>query len=139
MSYIENAEKLAAKVFRFTNNLPKRYTFKIGNPMFEHAEEAVYCCRAANKVFVDSDEAFNLRRQYLIQADAHVLHVETLLGILHETTLQLSVRGDAKPPNDNVYLEFAQLIERQRKLISGVKRQDTKIYKGKAGGEGLPR
>ena len=45
MAYIENAERLAAKIFRFTVRLPKRYTWKLGNPLFDHAESVVYHCR----------------------------------------------------------------------------------------------
>lgn len=140
MAYIETAEKLAAKVFRFSTRLPKRYTWKLGNPLFDHAEEVVYHCRAANLVYVNNDATFAQRRSHLVEAEGHLLHVETLLGILHEVTLQNSESGDAKPPNDNVYMEFAELISHERKLISGCKRRDTQAYNrsGEAGGCGTP-
>lgn len=139
MAFIENAEKLAAKVFRFSNGLPKRYAFKLGNPVFEHAENVVYHCRAANLVYVNSDATFAQRRSHLVEAEGHLLHVETLLGIIHEVTEQISKDGDAKPPNENVYREFAEMILRERKLISGCKRSDTNAYNRKpAGGGGAP-
>ena len=59
MAYIENAERLAAKIFRFTVRLPKRYTWKLGNPLFDHAESVVYHCRAANIVYVKDDATFS--------------------------------------------------------------------------------
>ena len=139
MAYIENAERLAAKVFRFSTRLPKRYTFQLASPLFNHAEEAVYHCRAANMTYVRSEATFDQRRAHLVEAEGHILHVETLLGVLHEVTSQLAAEGEAKEPNDNVYREFAELIERQRKLISGVKRRDTQAYnRGEAGGGGTP-
>ena len=128
MAYIENAEKLAAKLFRFSVRLPKRYTWKLGNPLFDHAESVVYHCRAANLVYVKDDASFSQRRSHLIEAEGHLLHVETLLGILHEVTSQLAEEGQCKPPNGNVYGEFADLIERERKLISGCKRRDSQAY-----------
>ena len=129
MEFIANAEKLAAKVFRFSIRLPKRYTYKLGNPLFDHAEEVVFHCRAANIVYVNSDATFDRRRGHLVEAESHLLHVETLLGILHRVTLQLSDAGESKPPNPNVYGEFAALIEKERKLISGCKTRDTQAYK----------
>ena len=139
MEYVATAEKLAAKVFRFTNGLPKRYAFRLANPLFEHAEEVVYHAKAANLVYVTDDATFAQRRNHLIDAEGHLLHVETLLGILHEVTSQLACEGQTKPPNDNVYREFADMIERERKLISGCKRRDKSAYNSKrAGGGGHP-
>lgn len=139
MAYIENAERLAAKIFRFTVRLPKRYTWKLGNPLFDHAESVVYHCRAANIVYVKDDATFSQRRGHLLEAEGHLLHVETLLGILHEVTSQLAETGDTKPPNENVYREFAELVERERKLISGCKRRDTSAYnRREAGSGGVP-
>lgn len=90
MEYVHNAEKLAAKIFTFANNLPKRYAFRLSNPLFEHAEMVVFHVKAANLVYVKDDATFAQRRMHLTEAEAHLLHVETLLGILHEVTLQLS-------------------------------------------------
>ena len=128
MEYVANAERLAAKAFRFSNRLPKRYAFRMANPQFQHAEEVVYHCRAANLVYVRDEATLAQRRSHLTEAEGHLLHVETLLGILHEVTSQLAATGDAKPPNDNVYSEFSGIITEQRRLLSGVKRRDTAAY-----------
>lgn len=140
MAYIENADKLAAKAFRYSVRLPKRYTWKLGNPLFENAQMVVYHCRAANLIYVKDEATFNQRRAHLIEAEGYLLHVETLLGILYEVTSQLYEEGQTKKPNENVYREFSELIERERKLISGCKRRDTSAYnKGReAGSCGTP-
>lgn len=140
MEYIANAEKLAAKAFRFANGLPKRYAFRLANPLFGHAESVVYHCRAANLVYVNSQAAYDKRRGHYVDAEAHLLHVETLLGILFEVTEQLYESGDARAPNENVYGEFADLIEAERKLLAGCKRRDAQAYnKGEAGSRGASR
>lgn len=131
MAYIQVAEELAARIFRFSVRLPKRYTFYLASPLFDHAESVVYHCRAANQTYVDTRERFELRRNHLLEAGNHLLHVETLLGILHEVTVQNSDRGDGKPPNDNVYAQFAEMIEREQKLLQGVKVRDTKTARDK--------
>lgn len=131
MAYIDNAEILAAKVFRFAVRLPKRYTFMLSSPLFEHAESVIYHCRAANLVFVKDRESYMKRRGHLIDAESHLLHVETLLGIIHETTSHGSQKGECRPPNENVYRDFAESILRERKLLSGVKSRDTSVSRSK--------
>ena len=138
MEYVANAERLAAKAFRFSNGLPKRYAFRMANPLFQHAEEVVYHCRAANLVYVRDEATLAQRRSHLTEAEGHLLHVETLLGILHEVTSQLAATGDAKPPNDNVYSEFSGIITEQRRLLSGVKRHDTAAYNRRRQEAGAP-
>lgn len=53
MAYIENAERLAAKIFRFTVRLPKRYTWKLGNPLFDHAESVVRLAKRMGGIDLD--------------------------------------------------------------------------------------
>lgn len=158
MEYIATARKLAAKVFRYSNGLPKRYAFRLGNPLFEHAQEVVFHVNAANQTYVNDRAGFEQRRMHLNEAQAHLQHVESYLDILREVTQQLhdeelhrldaklaevglSVRDvdnadvrDAlkklpKAPNENVYAEFAELIASERSLIGGVKKNDTAKYK----------
>ena len=140
MEYINNADKLAADVFRFAVRLPKRYTWKIGNPLFNHAEMVSFHCRSANIVYVKDQATFDKRRSHLLDAEAELLHVEALLGICHTITLKNAESGDCKHPNENVYRNFAKLIENQRKLLSGCKRRDTQQYNtiSEASGRELP-
>lgn len=128
MEYIAAAERLATRVFRLAKGLPKRYTFLLAGPLFEHAEEVVYHCRAANMTYVRDRETFERRRRHLEDAEANLLHVETLLGITHLELTEVSEMGNGKPPSDRAYVELADLITELRKLVSGVKRSDTRAY-----------
>ncbi len=157
MDYIATARKLAAKVFRYSNGLPKRYAFKLGNPVFEHAEAVVYHCNAANQVYVNDRAGYEQRRAHLNEAQAHLQHVESLLEILREVTQQLhdeelhrldmklaevglsvhdvqhpdvqrALKALPKAPNENVFGEFADMIAKERALIGGVKKNDTNKY-----------
>ncbi len=151
MEYIATARKLAAKVFRYSNGLPKRYAFKLGNPLFEHAQEVVFHVNAANQMYVNDRAGYEQRR-------AHLQHVESYLDILREVTQQLhdeelrrldaklaevglsvhdvqnadvqrALKSLPKAPNENVYAEFAEMIANERALIGGVKKNDTAKYK----------
>lgn len=158
MEYIATARKLAAKVFRYSNGLPKRYAFKLGNPLFEHAQEVVFHVNAANQMYVNDRAGYEQRRAHLNEAQAHLQHVESYLDILREVTQQLhdeelrrldaklaevglsvhdvqnadvqrALKSLPKAPNENVYSEFAEMIASERALIGGVKKNDTAKYK----------
>lgn len=131
MQYIAKAEELAAMALRFANRMPKRYAFRMANPLVEHAEEAVYHCLAANITYVRADdggESFGRRRAHLTEAQGHLVHVESLLGIYHANTVELARRGECRPPNDNAYCAFGELLDEVHALIKGVKASDTRAY-----------
>lgn len=123
MEYIANSVSLAARVLRFSLSMPKRYTFKIGDPIFRHAEDVVFHCKAANSTYVNSQETFDLRRGHLIEADVHLNQLESLMEIYFEDSKQ-----DEKSVDINDYTEIIKMIEKERKLISGCKRSDTAMF-----------
>lgn len=130
MLYISNAEQLAAHIYRFVIGLSKRYNHAISDQLLHHAEEVVYHCRAANKVYVTNDSTFEQRRSHLIDANSHLLHVESLLAVLCKMELQISAEsgGKIKPPSENRYRGFADMIEKEYKLIAGCKSRDRQAY-----------
>ena len=121
MQYIETARVLAREILGFANRLPKRLARRISDPLFDHAREALYHLQTANRVYVVSDADYNQRRAHLLEAIGHIDHVATLLDICYEIQ-----RTDpaVKDPNDNVYMQFAEMIDRERQLIGGVLRKD---------------
>jgi len=127
MEYIKNATQLAARVARFTHAIPKRYTFQIGNPLYQHAFDVVYNCKAANSVYVNSQATFDQRREYLNAAVTHLDHIETMLDICLELAAQNNT--NKKLGNINTYEEIISLIDQEKKLISGCKRHDTQAFK----------
>lgn len=131
MEFIAHAEKIAADVARFSLTIPKRYTFVLSSPLVNHAEEMVFCCNAANQTYVNSQSTFDMRRQYLNDALNHLLHVETLLGIIFRLLNDNAERNNTIPPNNNVFVILTDAIDRERKLIAGYKRSDTIAFNNK--------
>lgn len=136
MEFISTATSLAARVARFSHSIPKRYTFQIANPIFEHAYDVVFNCRAANDTYVNSQATFDQRRCYLNEAVSHLNHIETLLDICLELATQTNgTNGAGKLGNVNTYSEIVELIAKEKKLISGCKRRDTQAYSSKVKSE----
>ena len=121
LQYVETARYLAMRILGFCNRFPKRLAMRLTNPLCNHATEALYHVQAANRVYVRSDADAQRRRGHLQEALGHIDHVATLLDICYE--LQ-AVDDSLKNPNDNVYEQLANLIDRERHLIGGVMRKD---------------
>jgi hypothetical protein len=119
MQYIESTKKLACAIFRYSNTLPKRYAFRMANPLVEHAFEALYEVKAANSTYVKDYDSYLARRAHLKIAQTHLDHVETLLDVLYDVVEKKS---------EHQFVTFAQMLEECKKLISGVMKKDTDAY-----------
>ena len=47
MQYIDTWRRACAEIFRFSNRLPKRYAFRMANPLCQYAYEGLYHLKAA--------------------------------------------------------------------------------------------
>lgn len=121
IQYIDTMRRLAADIFAFSNRLPKRYAFRLANPLCQHAYECLYHLKAANMTFVNDDESFRKRIGHLDDARTELDHVETLLDVL--CTVQ--------QPSGCV-VGFCEAITLERQLIGGVKKRDKEAYKRRA-------
>ena len=114
LQYIETARRLAREVLSYSTRIPKRYWQRLANPLCNHATEAYYHVQCANRIYVKSDADYTHRRGHLIDGLGHIDHVAALLDIAFDVQ---------DKPNENVYIQLADLIDRERKLIGGVMRR----------------
>lgn len=128
IQYIETMRRLAWRVFKWTDDQPKRYAFRLLNPMCQHAFDALYCVRSANAVRVEDYLSYMTRRDYLDQALSHLGQVETMLDAY--------AHGNGAT---GAVSEMARMITEERKLICGVKRRDSKGFQGRDGSQGCIR
>lgn len=136
MDYIDICRRICEELFRWCNHLPKRYAFRLLNPLCEHATEALYHVKAANKVYVLDRATYEKRRGHLLAAECELAHVETMLDILFDVRkgdYAEAVQGLAtdderrrvRRPGYGKFAILADLIEEERKRIAGVKARDT--------------
>lgn len=119
MQYVETARRLARNVLSYSARIPKRHQQRLANPLFNHATEAYYHVQCANRTYVKSDADYEYRRSHLRDALGHVDHVASLLDIAFD------VQDD---PNENVYAELAEQVDKERALIRGVMDKDRKAW-----------
>lgn len=99
----------------YSTRVPKRFWQRLANPLCNHATEVYYHVQCANRIYVNSDEDFYHRRGHLLDALGNLDHVAALLDIAYDVQ---------KSPNENVYEDLSDAIEKERKLIGGVMRKD---------------
>ena len=115
LQYIETARKIAKEVLAYTVRIPKRHWQRLANPLCSHATEAYYHVQSANRIYIKSESDYDHRRSHLLDSLGHLDHVASLLDIAFDVQ---------DKPNENVYLQLAELIDHERKLISGVMKRD---------------
>ena len=120
MQYIETARKLARTVLAYSTRIPKRYWQRLANPLCNHATEAYYHVQCANRVYVKSENDYSHRRAHLQDALGNVDHVAALLDIAYDVQ---------ESPNENVYIEIAGQIDKERALIRGVIDKDARAWR----------
>lgn len=119
MQYVETARRLARNVLSYSARIPKRHQQRLANPLFNHATEAYYHVQCANRVYVKSDADYEYRREHLREALGHVDHVASLLDIAFDIQ---------EKPNENVYEQLAEQIDKERALIRGVMDKDKNVW-----------
>ena len=146
LEYVHTAHVLCAVLSRWANRMPKRYAFRELNPLCAHADLVSFHVEAANHVYVKDKKTFDLRRYHLLEAESELIHVESKLATIYEIINEdynrsvkdwckgaLEGKQITKPnePKMAQFANFADLILRERKLIAGVKRSDSRHYQNK--------
>lgn len=119
MQYVETARRLARETLSYSARIPKRYWQRLANPLCNHATEAYYHVQCAEHTYVKSDADFDYRRGHLRDALGDVDHVAALLDIAFDVQ---------EKPNENVYKQMAEIIDKERALIRGVMKKDAKVW-----------
>lgn len=119
MQYVETARRLTKNILSYCARIPKRHQQRLANPLFNHASEAHYHTQCANRVYVKSGAEYEERRTHLREALGHIDHVASLLDIAFDVQ---------EKPNENVYAELAEQIDKERALIKGVMEKDKRVW-----------
>ena len=126
VQFIETARKLQEHTLTQCLKVPKRYTFLLTQEIM-HLATAVYNgVVSANSVFPMNQHEVQLRRDYLIAANASLQSLDRQLGLLAGVLYK-------NPENfkgfESAFTTWGDLINEEAKLISGVRRADRARYK----------
>lgn len=126
IEYLDNARKLATFTRKCCLKIPKRYTFFGATGLANLADEVYNKSRMANSVYPTTKAEAELRRSFLIQANASLQALIGQLAIMAEILLQ---SGQCDSWIYNALKEWGELTSKQAVLLFKVKKSDKERYK----------
>jgi hypothetical protein len=119
MEFIHTARELQIYTIKKCAAFPKRYTFYINQPIAELANRIYTCVVMANSIYPTNAHEVQLRRDYLLKANATLYSLVSQIETAHEI-FGLETR---------VMKYWMTLVNREIRLIKGVLKKDKARYK----------
>lgn len=141
--FCATANEIYNETLNFLSRLSSRYSRLLAENTMKLASEILDCTEKANSIIAVDEIRLNLRKNWLIQARASLAALDTELTHIYEilmmnpqgaftTTSGKSIEsGDAKRRLDNMAQHIGELIDLEEKLLTGVLKSDTDIYRKK--------
>lgn len=119
MEFVHTARQLQMHSIQKCVGFPKRYTFYISQPIAESATKIHQFVKAANSVYPTNQHEAQIRRDYMIRANAEVQSLVAQIEVAHEMF-------GLEPEKMKFWME---LVERESRLIKGAMKKDRERYK----------
>lgn len=119
MEFIYTARQLQVYTIQKCINFPKRYTFYVSQPICQCATKIHEYVKCANSIYPTNQHEVQLRRDYLMRANAELFHLIAQVEVANE----LFWIGGEKVRH------WMDLIEKEMALVKGVLKQDRERYK----------
>ena len=119
MEFIHTARELRVYTTRKCAGFPKRYTFTVANPIADSARRIHQCCKMANSIYPLNAHEVQIRRDYLLRANAE------LQSLVSEIEFAAELFG-IEPDTMKFWME---IVEREIRLVKGVLKRDRDRYK----------
>lgn len=119
MEFVHTARQLQMHTIQKCVGFPKRYTFYISQPIAESATKIHQCVKAANSVYPTNQHEAQIRRDYMIRANAELQSLVAQIEVAHEMF-------GLEPEKMKFWME---LVERESRLIKGAMKKDRERYK----------
>ena len=119
MEFVHTARELQIYTVRKCVGFPKRYTFYISQPLANAATRIHECVKMANSVYPTNAHEAQLRRDYLLQANAE----------LNSFVSQIEVAHEIFGIDPEVMKFWMDLVNSEIRLVRGAMRRDRDRYK----------
>ena len=131
MEYVENARKLQIYTIRNCVKFPKRYTYIVVQTIAALAQEIDTRVRIAESVMPTNLHEAQMRRDELTYAFGLLNSLDDKLHLMYDIVSENPNFKTEFKWLPNAMLEWGRLIQKERELISGVKKADRKRFKEK--------
>ena len=119
MQFIQTARELRLYTTRKVAGFPKRYTFTVANPLADTARRIHQYCKMANSIYPLNAHEAQIRRDYLLRANAEL---QSLVSDIEFAAELFGIESDT--------MKFwMEIVEKEIRLVSGVMKRDRERYK----------
>ena len=119
MEFIHNARELEMYTVRKCVGFPKRFTFYINQPIANCATRIYEDVKMANSIFPTNQHEAQIRRDYLLRANAELYTLVSQIEVAHELF-------GLEP---NVMSHWSGLIDKEIRLVKSLLKKDRERYK----------
>lgn len=114
MEFLHTARELEMYSIRKCTNFPKRFTFYLNQPIANISTRIYENVKKANSIFPTNQHEVQMRRDYLLKANAELFNLVSQIEVAHEMF-------GLEP---NVMSFWSELIEKEIRLIKAVVRKE---------------
>lgn len=119
MEFIHTARQLQIHSIKKCASFPKRYTFYISQPIANSATRIHQYVKMANSIYPLNKHEVQIRRDYLLRANAELQSLISQLEVAHEL---LGIDVDALK-------YWMELVEKEIRLVKALMKKDRARYK----------
>lgn len=119
MEFVYNARKLQIYTVKKCVGFPKRYTFFVSQPISDSATRIHQYVKMANSVYPTNAHEVQLRRDYLIRANAE----------LNSLVSQIEVANELFGLEARVMKYWMDIVDEEIRLVKGTMVKDRERYK----------
>ena len=119
MEFIYTARELQKYTIQKCVGFPKRYTFYVSQPIANSATRIHQYVKMANSVYPTNAHEVQIRRDYLIKANAELNSLVSQIEVAHELF-------GLEP---NVMKHWMDIVEKEIRLVKGTMKKDKERYK----------
>ena len=119
MEFIYTARELQKYTIQKCVGFPKRYTFYVSQPIANSATRIHQYVKMANSVYPTNAHEVQIRRDYLIKANAE----------LNSFVSQIEVAHELFGLEPNVMKHWMDIVEKEIRLVKGTMKKDKERYK----------
>ena len=119
MEFVHTARQLQIYTIQKCVGFPKRYTFFIAQPISNSATRVHEYVKMANSIYPTNAHEVQLRRDYLLRANAE----------LNSLVSQVEVAHELFGLETNVMKFWMDLVEKEIRLVKGTLKKDKERYK----------
>lgn len=119
MEFIYTARQLQIYTIQKCVNFPKRYTFYVSQPIADSATKIHQYVKCANSVYPLNQHEVQIRRDYLIKANAELYSLVSQIKVAQEMF-------GIEPDSIRFWME---IVEKEMRLVKAVMKKDRERYK----------